>query len=141
MALHTAAEGVTFAKKLEEDSAGYYEELVKKYGKDSDTLLAYAKENRKNIATIDRTYYGVITDALEGGYAFNLEPEPYVLDVALKDGDYKDAIAQAVKIEETIVAFYDIAAEQSGALMADVPRAFMLIAKKRAARIEKLKSL
>jgi hypothetical protein len=40
-----------------------------------------------------------------------------------------------------MVAFYTTAAEQSKSLMADVPRAFMQIVKKRSQRIDSLKSL
>ena len=32
--------------------------------------ISFAKENKKNIANIERVYYGVITDAIEGSYAF-----------------------------------------------------------------------
>jgi len=37
--------------------------------------------------------------------------------------------------------FYTIAAEQSKNLMADVPRSFMLVVKKRSERVPKLKAL
>jgi hypothetical protein len=49
-------------------------------------------------------------------------------------------MAAAAKIEEKMVAFYKEAASQSKALMADVPRAMQLVAKKRAERLERLES-
>jgi hypothetical protein len=58
-----------------------------------------------------------------------------------KDIGLKDAIAEALKMEETMLRFCQTAAEKSKHLMADVPRAFSLVAKKRSERIPKLKAL
>jgi hypothetical protein len=44
-------------------------------------------------------------------------------------------------MEELILKFYHVAAEQSKHLMADVPRSFTLVAKKRVERVPKLKAL
>jgi len=44
-------------------------------------------------------------------------------------------------MEKKIIECYLVAAEQSQYLMADIPRAFKLVAKKRNDRIEKLQSL
>jgi len=44
-------------------------------------------------------------------------------------------------IEERILNFYKVAAEQSKHLMADIPRSFTLVAKKRNERIPTLKAL
>ena len=46
-----------------------------------------------------------------------------------------------MEIEEKSIEFYSAAAEQSKSLMADVPRAFAIIAKKRDNRRAILKSL
>jgi hypothetical protein len=142
MIIHTASEGITLSRKLENESAGFYEDMAKKFAKDAETLRSFAQENKKNISQIDRAYYGVITDAIEGGYAFNLDPDKYILKTAIPDkAGYADTLKQALTIEDKITAFYTEAAQQSGALMADVPRTFLLVAKKRAARIAKLKQL
>jgi len=50
-------------------------------------------------------------------------------------------LAKAIEIEEKIIKFYSDAAEQSKSLMADVPRAFKMVAKKRANRQSTLKAL
>ena len=142
MIIHTASEGITLARKLENDSAAFYEALAKKYAADADTYLSFAKENKKNIAQIDRAYYGVITDALEGGYALNLETDKYSLKTALAASvKQADALKQAGAMEDTIIDYYTVAAEQSRALMADVPQTFLLVAKKRKVRKEKLQEL
>jgi hypothetical protein len=142
MIIHTASEGITLARKLENDSARFYEDMAQKYNKEAETLKSFAQENKKYIAQIDRAYYGVITDAIEGGYAFNLDTDKYALKAEIPaNAAYADALKQALEMEDSIVAFYTEAAKQSGGLMADVPRTFLLVAKKRAARIEKLKQL
>ncbi len=142
MILHTASEGVSFAKKLENDSAEFYENLARRNAGDAETLLSFAQENKKYITQVERAYYGVITDAIEGCFAFNIDPDGYALKTAVKEGtDYAEALKQAVEIEEAIIKFYTDAAEQSRSLMADVPRAFTIIARKRGTRLEKLESL
>lgn len=140
MILQTASEGVSLAKQLENESAIFYEGLAQQYPQGAEAFLALAKENKKNIAQIERVYYGVITDAIEGCYAFHLDPDHYTLVLALSKGaGYGEALAQAAKMEETIIQFYTDAADQAKSLMADVPRTFALIARKRGERLEKLK--
>ncbi len=141
MIIHTCSEGITLAKKLENDSAALYESMAKQFSADAETFLALAKENKKNIAQIERAYFGVITDAIEGCYAFNLDIDNYSIDTGLKSADRAGALKQALAVEEKIIKFYTEAAEQSHGLMADVPQAFSLIAKKRKARLTKLSSL
>jgi hypothetical protein len=142
MIIHTASEGVSLARKLENDSAAFYEELAKQYSKDAETFLSFSRENKKNIIQFERAYYGVITDAIEGCYAFNIEADDYALDLFVAEGTGDTDVAKkAIKLEEKIKKYYEEAAEQSKSLMADVPRAFSLIAKKRVNRIEKLKTL
>ncbi len=142
MRLHTASETISFAKELEEKLAKFYEDLAKRYSKNEDILLSYAKENKKYITQIQRAYYSVITDAIEGGYAFDLDPNEYTLDTELPEkASYSDALDKAVEIEENMIKFYTVAAEQSMSLMADVPRNFKIVARKRSNRISKLKSI
>ncbi|RLI13767.1 MAG: hypothetical protein DRO43_05540, partial [Candidatus Hecatellales archaeon] len=54
---------------------------------------------------------------------------------------YADALKAAVEMEEVIRKLYLDAAALSEGLMADVPRAFKIIARKRDERIAKLKFL
>jgi hypothetical protein len=142
MKLHTASETISFVKELEEKSARFYEDMSQRYPKDEDIFLSLAKENRKYAAQIQRTYYSVITDAIEGGYAFDLESDEYILDTELPEkASYSDALDKAVEIEEKMVKFYTVAAQQSMSLMADVPRSFKIVARKRDNRIPRLRSL
>jgi hypothetical protein len=142
MTIHTTSEGISLARKLENDSASYYEALAKKYPEKAETFQNFAKENKKNIVNTERCYYGVITDAIEGCFAFNIEPEKYEFDPSVaKNATLPASIKKALEIEDKIIQYYTDAAEQSKSIMADVPRCFALIAKKRAARVAALKSL
>ena len=142
MGLNTAAAAISFAKKLEEDSAKFYEDLSRRYAKDEDVFLSFIKENSKNIVQIERAYYEVISDAIEGCFAFDINPDEYTFETALPDKvGYSDALDRAIEIEEKIMKFYSDAAEQSKSLLADVPRAFVMVAKKRSSRRLKLRSL
>jgi len=142
MNLHTASEIISFAKKLENESAKFYEGLAERYSKDKDVFLAFAEENGKNVTQIERAYYGVITDAIESCFAFDIEPDEYMFSTELADNaSYSNALNKAEEIEQKMVNFYSDAAEQSKSLMADVPRIFAIVARKRSNRIPKLKSL
>lgn len=132
MGLTTASSVISFSKKLETDSAAFYEKLSGKYQEKEDVFLTYVKENQKNIKQTERAYYGVITDAIEGCFAFNITEDDYSFDTELvAEANYAEVIDKALEIEEKIIKFYLDAAEQSRSLMADVPVAFKMAAKKR----------
>ena len=96
----------------------------------------------RRIVQIERAYYGVISDALEGCFAFNINEDEYGFQSTLPDKtSYSDLLHKAIDIEDKIIRFYTDAAEQSKSLMADVPRAFMLVAKKRGNRMLELRLL
>ncbi len=142
MKLHTASETISFAKKLENESAKFYADLSCRYAKDGEVFLRFVKENEKYTVQIERTYYSVITDAIEGCFAFDIETDEYTVETALAEkASYSDALGKAIEIEEKIIKFYSDAAEQSKSLMADVPRVFTMVAKKRSSRIPNLRSL
>jgi hypothetical protein len=133
---------IHLSRELANGSAKFYEKLSKKFEKDKDLSLAFAKENTKYVTQIERAYYGVITDAIEGCFAFDLNPEDYQVKAAPPlSASYPDALKEAIAMEERILKFYHVAAEQSKHLMADVPRNFSFVAKKRNERIPKLKAL
>ena len=142
MKLQTASSVISFTKSLETESAKFYESLAQRYAEAKEVSLSFAKENSKNVVQVERAYYGVITDAIEGCFAFDIESDAYAVETTLaEDISYADALAKAIELEEKIAKFYSDAAEQSKSLMADVPRAFTLIAKKRNNRIATLRSL
>jgi len=142
MRIHTSSEGVTLAKRLETESARFYEEAAARHPEVADIFRAYASENQKNVRHIERTYYGVISDAIEGGYCLDLEPDDFTFDATIQaSGADEPPVEQAVQIEQCILAFYTTAEEQMAALMADLTRAFGLQAKKRRKRLLALSEL
>jgi len=139
MKLQTTSEAISFLRQLEKQSADFYERLAKDHEAQKDLFLGFVKENGKYVNNIERTYYGVITDALEGCYAFAIETDMYKLDDKLTPGgSYADALYSAVQMESTIRRFYIDAAKQSQCLMADVPRVMERIAKSRQNRIDRI---
>ena len=142
MVINTCSQAMSLAKELENESANFYQNLSQRFLKDKDLFLGFAKENENYITQIERAYYGVITDAFEGCFAFNINPEEYALKIELAEkASYSEALARASEMEETMIKFYSDAAEQSKSLMADIPRAFRMVVKKRSDRQSKLKSL
>ena len=142
MKLCTASETISFLRELEEQEAKFFEVIARKYSKDQELWQSFAKESRKYANQIQMAYQSVITDAIEGCYAFELESEDHTLDTELRDSaGSTDAVAQAVAVEEKILAFYHTAADQSMSLLADVPRNMKIVARKRTERVERLKSL
>jgi len=143
MKLNTASEIINFAVKLEDNSAKFYENLAQRYEEGREIFLLFAQENKKNKTLVKRTYYEVISDALEAGFSFkSLNTDDYLLETGLiEDKGYFDILRMAIEIEERIQKFYLVTAEQSKSLMADIPRAFERIARKRNERKLKLRSL
>ncbi len=141
MELNTASAAVTFAKKLEDDSRQIYESLSEQSPEWGDVLAAFIRENKRNVGTVDRTYYGVVSDALDTQFAFQgVDTDDYVVKTALPDSP--DGIVDVlVSNEETIIAFYRAAAEASRSLLADVPRTFDRVASKRSRRLDVLRDL
>jgi hypothetical protein len=141
MRLNTASEVISLSRRLEEEGAALYEKMARQRPDQAEHLAAFARENSKFVTQVERAYYGVISDALEGGFAFDLETDGFEIGTdtagAVAGGDVKAAVA----MEERMIRFYEEAAEQSQSLMADVPRAFRLVVKKRRRRLESLNAL
>lgn len=142
MQLNTSASVISFAKQLETDSAAFYEKMAERHPKPKEIFLTFSKENNNYATMIQRAYYGVITDAIEGCFAFSVETDKYTLKrEPANEASFADALNQAIDMEQKLISFYTDAAEQSEALMADVPRTFLIVAKKRKNREDKLRTL
>jgi len=92
---------------------------------------------------IIRTYQETITDALEACFSFEgLNLSDYQAETTLTEGmSYEDALKMAINLEEKTAKFYSDVAEQSGSLLATIPRIFRKVAEKRKKRECELKSL
>ena len=141
MELCTTSETISFGRELEEKAGDFYQALSQRFEEAKD-FSAFKEENRKFAIQIQRAYQSVITDAIEGCFAFKLESENYIVDTDLpEDIGFKEAVRKALAVEKTIVDFYTTAAEQSMSLMADIPRTFKLVVRKRSGRLDRLKEL
>ena len=141
MKLCTASETLSFIRELEEKAAGFYEDLARRFPENGEDFLSFAKENRKYNKQIQMAYQSVITDAIEGCYAFDLESDNYSFETDLPENtSLAGAANKALAIEDKIIACYNDGAEQSMSLLADVPRNFKIVVRKRIKRIPKLKS-
>lgn len=135
MILYTASAVVGYARQLEEEGALFYTEAADVHESQRERFLALAKENRRNASQVQTVYYGVISDALEGGFSFNLDTADYEPHQGIPAAGEPTATAdQALDMEERVIRFYTDAAEQSRSLLADIPRLFTILAKKRQSR-------
>ena len=143
MKLSTMAGVMSFVSKIENDSASFYRNCAEKYPELENIFLSWNKENNKFEKNIKRTYFGVITDTLESNYAFQgLDTDDYNFETQLpEDVDSSESVKKAREIEDTIKNFYLKAAQLSEGHMADIPRLFRKIAKKREERCQTLDTL
>lgn len=144
LTLNTASAVISFVTRSEEVTAEFYDRLAAQYTKGKEAFLSFSKENRKNKVTVERAYYGVISDALEACFSFKegLDPETYSVEAGLAEGaSYVDALKAAIEKERRIQKLYWESAQLSEGLMADVTRVFKVMAKKREDRLAKLNAL
>lgn len=137
----TAAAVISFAEKLEDDSATFYLGLAERFAE--KRFQGFASDSRKNKVQIVRTYQETVTDALETGFAFKgLDLEAFAANTELEAGiTYQQALEQAVALEERAIQFHLDIAERGRSLLATIPGAFKRVAKKRARRKAELESL
>jgi len=143
MQLQTASQVINFAVELEDKSAKFYEDLAEKFKQYKEVFLSFVKDNKKNKLFVQRVYNEVVSDALETGFSFeDLGVDDYLIEINLaEDVSLPDVLKKALDIEAKIERFYLNAAKKSKSFLADVPRVFEKIGKKRNERKEKLQSL
>lgn len=141
MVLLTASAVVNFLVKLEETSTSFYTNLARIFPEKKDVFESYAKENKKNAASVKRVYQEVISDALDGGFSFQMNETDYIFDDSVEDLSFNSAIDKAIVIERNIESAYSNAAEMSRSLISDLPRLFNRMAQKRKKRIGQLDDL
>lgn len=143
MKLNTMAAVMSFISKIENSSSSFYQNYAEEYHELKENFLSWAKENKKFEKMIKQTYFGVITDTLESNFSFgDLDTDDYDLEVTLPEkASLYEAKKRSKEIEDTIKSFYLKAAQLSEGLMADIPRLFKKIAKKREERALSLEAL
>lgn len=140
--INTCSQVISLAKQLEQEASEFYKELAGRWPQKKDFFLALAAENGNFFIQVERAYYGVISDAYEGCFAFDMDPKEYGIQTEVPQGlGLSEALDRALVIEEKMIGFYKEAARQSKSLMADVPRAMDLVARRRSERLTRLRSL
>ncbi len=134
---------VNFSRKLETESAAFYEALAERFTGDAEMFIEFAKENGVFITRIERSYYGVNADAVEGCFEFHLETGGHRLGDAFSGrAGRTDALKTALEMEEKIIGYYRKAAEQLKPFMDDDgPGPFDTVLQERSERIHRLKAL
>lgn len=143
MKLNTMAAVMSFVSKLESESASFYQERASKHPDLEDIFSTWIKENKAFEKRVKQTYFGVITDVIESTFSFaKLDSSNFGFDTAVPEGaSSQDVKKKAEEIESTLSNFYSEAAQQSEGLMADLPRLFRKIAKRREDRLRELSLL
>jgi hypothetical protein len=136
MKLHTASEVISLTRRLEDETGRFYEKLASA-GRNPQPWYDYVKENGQNVKNVERAYNDVISDALEGGFAFDIEADDFELRLP-EPLPLPAVVREAIDIETRLAGLYTIAAQQSQSLLPDVSRAMVVIARKRRTRIESL---
>ncbi len=134
----TAASVITYVSKIELDSAKLYEQWGSVHEKLRASFAAFAKANRKNEQRVKRSYYSVVSDALETGFCFKDLRADIVIPEFSKGASIPEILNLAVKLEKEIQNFYMQAANSSRALLADVPRQMDKVIQERTRRVEQL---
>jgi hypothetical protein len=134
---------MNFISRIESTSSALYLNCAARYPQLKGEFLSLATENQKFERTVQQKYFGVITDAIEASFSFELlDTDDYNLEAALpENATLVEILRRALEIEHTIIAFYLKAAEVSTGLMADIPRAFRKIAETRKERCLALEAL
>jgi hypothetical protein len=142
MKLTTAAAVIRFSGELEEGSARFYDALMQTYPECRELCAPFIEQNKKFSSDIQRAYYGVISDALEGCFAYEgIDSDDYAIPDSLSDaGGLTGALDAAAAMEGQIIRFYQASYEVSKSLIADVAIVFRKTARKRAERIDRIRS-
>ena len=143
MKLNTMAAVMNFISRIESTSSALYLTCAERYPQLKGKFVPLATENQKFEKMVQQKYFGVITDAIEASFSFELlDTDDYNLDAVLpENATLLEVLRRALEIERTIIAFYLKTAEVSTGLMADMPRAFRKIAATRKERCLALEAL
>jgi hypothetical protein len=143
MKLNTMAAVMNFISRIESASSALYLTCAERYPLLEGTFLSLATENQKFEKMVQQKYFGVITDAIEAGFSFELlDTDDYNLELVLPEhATPLEGLSRALELEHTIIDFYLKAAEVSTGLMADLPRAFRKIAGTRKERCLTLEAM
>ena len=138
----TCAAIISFAQKIERETAKFYEHLAERYTESKADFLSFSKKSKKNEVLITRTYQETISDALEACFIEGLNLNNMVVVRTLpKDVDFAQALRMAIHLEDEATKFHSEIAERTKSLLATIPMVFKKVAKNRRNRKLKLESI
>ncbi len=141
MELNTASSVISFVSELEQRSADFYGKWAERHTALKNRFDEFVKENQKTEKNIKRSYYSVVTDALETNFCFKgLTAKAEIPDLP-ENASAEDVVRASVEMEKFIRDFYRQAADLSRSLLADVPRAMDRVARNRDSRISELEKM
>ena len=140
MDLNTSASVISYISDFENKSAQLYEKWAQNYDDLKEIFLTFAKENRKNEKRIRRSYYNIVSDALETNFCFKGLKADIILPLSTSEISKSRLLQTCISFEKSIHSFYLESAKMSRNLLADVQRALDYAAKLRKSRLEKLQS-
>ena len=134
---------ISFAEKLEDDTAAFYRILAGRFTESEGQFLSYAEESKRDKILIVRTYRETITDALEACFCFRgMNLKGYSVRTSLsRDTQFADALSEVLRLEKNAIMFYSDAARLSAGLLATISTFFKRMAEKREMRRQRLESL
>ena len=134
-----------FSIRLESYVIKFYEDaaLNKKCSEVKEVFLAFAREDKRSKELLERIRQEVVTDAVKTGFGFTgLKRSDYVIEMKLTPNmNYLDILRLAMELEEKAYRFYLNSASKASSLFPDVERTFEKLAREKADRKLKLKSL
>jgi rubrerythrin len=139
--LKTAASVISYVTQVERESSAFYEKWADRHEELRETFLAFSKENFKNEKIIKRSYFSVVSDALETNFCFRGLETNIEMPSLRHDTSLTEILKATMALEDEIKGFYEKAADSSSRLLADVPGAMRKIARSRVGRMEKLNSM
>lgn len=138
----TCAAIISFAQKIEGETAEFYEHLAERYTESKADFLSFSKKSKKNEVLITRTYQETISDALEACFIEGLNLNNMVVARTLpKDVDFAQALRMAIRLEDEATKFHSEIAERTKSLLATIPMVFKKVAKNRRNQKLKLESI
>lgn len=139
----TASAVVSFAERLEDRSALFYERLSKQFPDYAHIFKDLAHESKLNKVLIVRTYQETVTDALETAYTFEgLDLEGAIpSDLWQERSDFTGAVGSAIALERAAAEFYNNVASRSRILLSTIYAAFKKVQGTRESRQTKLENL
>jgi hypothetical protein len=139
--LRTISQLISHYTQLESNLTKIYEKFALEYPEQAEVFKKFAKENKKYVDMVTRSYYEGVTDAFEVGFmAEPLNPDEYTL----KKNRVRDLVSvldSLIVYEETVIRFYVDVSKGSSELLPHIPDTFEHLIRRKRKRVKDLKKM